>query len=122
MNHQLMKQAVADNLRQLMAYKHLRNQVAAARFCGVSQRTISNLLNPTADISPTLAKLERVAAAFGVQPWQMLIPGLPLSQLTNHRFDRLVEHYLRASPAGRDNILRIAEAESRYARLGDGGT
>jgi len=74
------------NLKALMAasdsYKSQRQVAAKA---GMDQRTVGRILNE--EHSPTLVQLERLAGAFNLMPWQLLVPGLdphnlPVTQLT----------------------------------------
>lgn len=64
---------LATNLRSLMeASVELRSQAAVARRAGVDQRTVGRILNR--EHSPTVTQLERLARAFSISPWQLLVP------------------------------------------------
>jgi len=63
-----------------MATRDLDNPYALSRFLAsrgvpVSQRTVAYLLDPRDDRSPNLSTVIFVAAGFGCQPWQLLVPG-----------------------------------------------
>ena len=66
---------LADILDRLMrGSKDYATQPAVARKAKVDQKTIWRILNKANE--PSLDKLERIAAVFDLQPWQMLVPGL----------------------------------------------
>ena len=81
MEEKSINQVFADNLKALMEYKGL-NQPALAEKIGVSQKTVSNCLNPgNRDASATgversanLTNVDRIAKALGTESWQMLRP------------------------------------------------
>lgn len=113
-------QAVADNLKSLMEYFG-HSQMDLSRASRVSQRTISNLLNPDAGHSPTLDKLERIAEAYGLEVWQLHIPGLDVEAVVGSgrkQFASVVYSYLQADSNGRAYLARVGEKESAY-RLTD---
>lgn len=69
------KKAIADNLDRLMkerrlTQKELEKQIK--RHVGeVAQRTISNVLNPKDNYSPTVDTAEKIARFFGLELWQL---------------------------------------------------
>lgn len=75
-----MEQILAANLGALMkASSDLRTQAAvsaAAARAGakIDQKTVSRILN--AQVAVQIDTLQALAAAFGVEPYQMLVPGL----------------------------------------------
>lgn len=76
-NRTRVRVVLAQNLETLMQKKLplLSTQEQVAAKAGVSQRTISNLLRPDApDMkAPKLDVVEKVAAAFGLATWQLLL-------------------------------------------------
>lgn len=56
------------------ADKAIRSQNALAQHARVPQSTIGRLLR--GEQSPTLDMVERLAQAFDLEPWQMLVPEL----------------------------------------------
>lgn len=74
-------QVFARNLLEEMERQGL-NQPAMAQKSGVSQKTISNCLNPTQrpagskgrDPSPKLSNVEKLAKALGLDAWKLLLP------------------------------------------------
>jgi transcriptional regulator with XRE-family HTH domain len=77
---------LAVNLKHFMRAKGLTQSSLAAK-SGVAQRTISNYLNPAlryAEISAKgkppsakLAEVEKIAAAIGIEVWELLRPLSP---------------------------------------------
>jgi len=112
---------LAENVRRL--YLDLGwSQVELARRAGLAQKTVNDLLNygRTVKKTPTLATVESIAAAFGISPWHLQIPDLPLDLLKGQRVDKLVENFRDSSELGRENVLRIAESEVRYQVVVEG--
>lgn len=70
------RQVLADNLKMLKERTpDLDTQTKIEKRCGVSQSAVSQMLradNPTAD-SPKLSQVEKVAGAFGLSAWQLLL-------------------------------------------------
>lgn len=79
MSEKSINEVFAENLKFYMGKQKL-SQPALAEKCKVSQKTISNCLNPSqrdagasgAERSATLAKVATLAKALGVEPWKML--------------------------------------------------
>ena len=112
--------ALADNVRRLMdAHKLTQHQLATR--AGVSQKSISDLLNYGGNVrkEPRLGTIEKIAKGFEIPPWQLQIPDLPVELLRNEAVGKVLEHYRDAGPTGREHIRRIAESEVRYALLND---
>lgn len=70
------RQVLAHNLRQLMSrHPELKTQKKVGAAAGLPQTGISQMLrpdNPTAK-SPKLTQVEKVAQAFGLATWQLLL-------------------------------------------------
>lgn len=110
------KMAIAENLDKLMKHHGLSQKDVEGR-SGVSQRTISNILNADADprYSPTIHIIEKLAASFSLPAWQLQIPDLPIEVLTSHNLAKIVDAYSTIDQNGRDMVSRISEAEARYS-------
>lgn len=110
-----MKKIFAQNVASLMA-KSSMSQAALAQKSGVSQRTISNILNPESDpnYSPTLNNIEKISTALGVSPWQMLIGAVPVDVIASKDIDKLVHSFTSVSSEGREAILSVSQREVRY--------
>jgi transcriptional regulator with XRE-family HTH domain len=92
-------------------------QMELARVSGVSQKTISNMLDASrAGLdSQTLDKLDKVAGAFGLTAWHMLIPCLPLEISYCHQISELVAAFIALPSDGRAIVLHTAERERQIA-------
>lgn len=66
---------LANNLDALCtSHKTLKSQSAIAKAAKVDQKTVGRILNKTNE--PSLEVLSKIAKAFGLAPWQMLVPDL----------------------------------------------
>jgi len=65
---------IAENVRTLMAYTPaLDTQEKLSKKTGIGQATLSRTLN--ANTWPNAKLIEKVAKAFRIEPWQLLVPG-----------------------------------------------
>lgn len=68
-------QVLSANLERLMDKVEPRiTQVAVSKASGIPQRTISRIKN--GEVSPTLNSIDGLAKAFGLLPWQLLVPDM----------------------------------------------
>lgn len=95
------RESLAHNVRLLMD-KAGFDQADLAKRAGVSQKTISNLVN--ARTAPTLDNVERVARAFGLTAWHLIMPNLPDELVAGGKIEKLVSKYIAADPAEREYI------------------
>lgn len=65
---------IADNLRALKEDRHIASDNALARLAHVDQKSVWRILHQ--EQSPTVDTLEKLARAFGLHAWQLLIPHL----------------------------------------------
>jgi transcriptional regulator with XRE-family HTH domain len=107
---------LARNLKILMEY-HKDTQAALEKRSGVSQKTISNMLNPGDTNSPNLAKVADIAKAYRLQTWHLILPDAPLEILINSSIEKFVSNYVHADPATREAWASVAEATAKYIEL-----
>ncbi|WP_196799372.1 helix-turn-helix domain-containing protein [Thioalkalivibrio sp. ALgr3] len=108
------RKALANNLHLLMQH-HDHSQAFLQQKTGVSQRTVSNLLNPDSPHAPTITKINAVADYYGLKGWQLLVPGQTLETLlSGKRLEHVVHSYIHADEDGRRYIERVSEKESEY--------
>ncbi len=109
---------LADNVRRLMEASG-DSQVKVAKRGGLSQRNVGNVVTygTTHSTSPTVRTVDGLARAFGVSPWMLFVPGLPLDLLNSGRLDLLIANYVACTDPGRTSIERTADSELRYAAL-----
>ena len=108
------RKILARNVSILMKH-HGHNQISLAKKAAVSQRTISNIVNPDNPHEPTLAKIDAVAQAYNLQTWHLLIPDAPLELLTNKCIEKVVGNFIHSSDAGRTMISRVSDREAEVA-------
>ena len=66
---------LAKNIEALMqASCDLRTQAKLGKAAGIDQRTVGRILK--AEHSPSMDKVQAIADAFGIMPWQLLVPDL----------------------------------------------
>ena len=107
-------QTITKNIG-LMMQQRKWSQEKLAKKSGISQRTVSNILNQTSGVSPMLSSIAKIARSFGLEFWQI---ALPVDELLNDSsIVLLLEYYAKANQEGRDNTLRIAKAEMRYNQV-----
>lgn len=111
--------AMAENVRRLMTDRG-DSQKSLADRAGLSQRAIGDLLTYGRGHfkSPTIRTADAIAGALDTTLWALLIPSMDVDLLKSRALLGIIESYRSASTEGRDTILRIAQAESRYARAG----
>lgn len=68
-----MEKVVADNLQALMDHHKHAGPSEAARYTRVSQQQIDRVLKGQ---KPRVDTVEKLARGYGIEPYQMLIPGL----------------------------------------------
>jgi transcriptional regulator with XRE-family HTH domain len=105
--------AVARNLRTLME-REAMTQLKLAKKSGVSQRTISNVLNESHE--PGVETVDQLARVFKLDGWQLQMPDLPPELLGSELVDRTVGALVQASPKGREMIADLAEREAHYSK------
>jgi len=86
---------------------------ALAKKCGVSQRSIVNILNQ--DTSPSLDNVEKIAAYFRLNLWHLIIPTLVDGTMNGDGVGSLIDSYQKYSPEGRAHISSVAEREAEYS-------
>ena len=79
-----MKQLVAQNILKLMDMSaDCKSQLALSKRSGIGQSTISNYLRPDEYTgAPQIDKLQKIAACFGLETWQLLHPTMGDKELS----------------------------------------
>ena len=104
---------LARNLKALLCASGMKSP-EVAKAAGVDAKTMNNMLNGRYDPRPE--KVDQVAAVFGLNGWQLLIPDLPEDMLRNGKLEQLIANYVSAGTEGRDSIHRVAEMAARYKK------
>lgn len=117
---QKLKDTIVDNVKRLIEYHFAENgkqpsQTTIGKKLGISQRSVSYLFDENSTIeSIRTDTIEKISSYFGLEPYHLLIPDLPIEELTSKRIEKMVENYIQSPIDGRENIVRIAENEVRY--------
>jgi transcriptional regulator with XRE-family HTH domain len=110
---------LVTNLRWLMDEAGWTQMELQAR-SGVSQKSISKILGRK--MVPTIDLADKLAAAFGLSGWHIIMPDLPRDLSTNTAIEKLFRDYLASSQRGRDFIAHVANvaAQEHDQTLGNG--
>lgn len=107
------KKSTRDNLvanvRWLMSETGW-TQVELAERSGVSQTAISKVLR--GDMVPTIEFAEKLASAFGLSGWHIIMPDLPGDLLRNGTLEKLFRDFIASSESGRQFISQVANREA----------
>lgn len=109
-----MRQILADNIAALMARSKFTQAVVAGK-AGIAQTSVSQMLRPDNEAakSPKLDQVEKVAHAFGISAWQLLLDPKTVGK-------ELSELLMRPSPSdesaaqGRPSSDRSEKEKSEY--------
>lgn len=104
------RDTLSANVKQLMTLRGW-TQMDLAQYANIAQKTVSNILNARSDIQ--LDILDKIARAFGLNLWHLIMPNLPDDLAQSTKLDRLLNHYLNASPEGREMLDRLAAYTDR---------
>lgn len=107
------RKTLAHNLKILMTARNLGTPEVAKQ-SGVDKKTINNLLHGRFD--PRLDKVEAVARVFGLNAWQLIVPGMAESQIEDGKLQDILDSYAMTDSAGRDSIASVAEMAARPYR------
>lgn len=117
---------VAENLRHWMDKAQV-TQAHLAGLAGVSQKTISNYLNPTQRIegssgkqgSPKLYELDLIARALGIEVWQLARSMTPMERTVYEAIEKAYRDLLASAKVEDQPAVHKASAEhrARFARL-----
>ena len=113
MNNQDINDAMIKNLETLQAREGWSNRMLGEK-AKVSDRMVGKVLNR--ESQPTIDIVEKLASAFGLAAWQMMMPGLHLhlDLIKNGKLAELIKNYCKASLEGRNYIDRVAAREAGY--------
>ena len=89
-------------------------QTKLASESGMSQTSISNLLDAEGQHSPTIRTAEAVARAFGLSLWHLFLPTLIEDLNSDTSIHAIYLAYQKSTPEGRRHIQRIAEREAEF--------
>lgn len=105
---------IVENLRLLMRATSIKKKQLAQK-SGVSERMIGYIL--AKEKTPTVDVTDAIAKAFGLEGWQLMIPGVKADLAKSGKLSKLMHNYAIASDNGREYIDRVAEQEAKYVVL-----
>lgn len=109
------KEIISSNLRALIDLHQWSERVLAEK-SKVAQKTVNKILNQ--ESSPSAETIEKLAKAFGLNGWQLMLPNMPTDLLESPSLQVLFDNYASSSGAGREYINRIAAKEAAYRNSG----
>lgn len=113
------KTILAANLRYLMKDREW-DQTDLGKKSGVSQKTVSNILNEQK--VPGLDTVDKLAGAFGLNLWHLILPGLIEDLQSPTSIREVYEAFRQTSDKGKQFILSVAEREAdRDKKIVNGG-
>lgn len=107
-----LKNRLARNLQYLVKEAG-ESQRAFADKAKMDSKAFNNLVAGRFDCR--LTQLQRAAAAFGLQPWQLLAVEFESSPAEWRQIVRLLDQFSKARPEGRAAILQVAAAVNSQA-------
>ena len=104
---------VAENVKTLVDLAQREGRPIHRLPRGFSLRTLAHARGATH--SMTLRTLQRLAAAFGLEPWQLLLPDLPAELALDKRLAQTVRAYIAANAGGQKAIEAVAASVPKRA-------
>lgn len=102
------REVLATNTRTLMERRGWKQTQLAAK-AGISQTHIGNVLRQ--EVEPTSKIISGLAKAFGIQAYQLLIPGLPPDILDSREVPNLLQSYLEAAAQPLSTVIARRHAK-----------
>lgn len=79
---------------------------------GVSLRMIYYVLN--GERKPTIEIADKIASAFNITGWQLILPNLTDDLIKSGKLDKLMADYAHCSKESQEYIFHVAEREAKY--------
>jgi len=96
----------ARNITELVALATADGEQIYRLPKGFSLRTLAHAREGSH--SMTLRTLQKIAKAFGFEPWLLLFPDLPVALVADKRLAQTIRDYLKAPPAGKEAVEKVA--------------
>lgn len=111
MENTTIRDTLSANIRLLMQMNDW-DQKTLANKAGIAQKTISNMA--TMSNSASIDNIAKVAKAFRVPSWLLIMPGITRETVASNKIPTLVTNYIHSTDTGREYIDRVSEQESKY--------
>lgn len=107
-------EALRTNLR-VLAERAKQDRDLTSRGNGqFTPKTLNNVVNGRH--APTLETLQKIADAFGIEVWQLLLPEFHAGLLLDPQIGRVMRAYATADEEGREMFTRTASLIERSRR------
>lgn len=116
MARQSTRDNLVSNLKWLMETMGW-NQVDVSKRSGVSQKSISKILR--SEMVPTIELADKLAAAFGLSGWHLIMPDLPRDLIGSTSLEKLFKDFILSDDAGRELIQHVAAREAKHHSNGE---
>jgi len=100
---------LSENIQALLR-EHGWSKRKLSQHCGVSDRYIATII--TQEHRPTAEVVQKIAEAFGIQAWELMLPGLAISLAKTGVLSDLILDFMRASESARAYILTLLQREA----------
>lgn len=107
------RERLSRNLKMLLRLAGW-SQNKLAEKTGVSQRTISGIINM--EVSPSVDTAEALAEGFGLTGFNLISENLPNDLERCKSIRELVDNYLKSDEGSQDYLLHVAEREAKRGR------
>lgn len=104
------------NLKSLMGKTALTSSDLSKK-SGVSKRMIDYILN--GDRKATIELTGKLADAFGLAAWQLIMPSLPYDIAKNGTLNQLIKDFSACATESQDYIRHLAQRDAIYKREQD---
>lgn len=104
-------ETLVDNLNMLLS-KCSMSTAQLAKLSGVSKRMIDYILSGERKASVEIA--EKLAGAFGLTGWQIIMPSLPYDLIKSGKFEEIVKNFTACDAASQDYLLHISRRDAKY--------
>jgi transcriptional regulator with XRE-family HTH domain len=79
---------------------------------GVSKRMIDYIL--AGERKPTIDVADRLANAYGITGWQLIMPSLPYDLAKSGKLDNLINDYKNCNSTTQDYVNQVMQREAIY--------
>jgi transcriptional regulator with XRE-family HTH domain len=106
-------QVLANNLAALIKEREW-NYRKLGQESGMSGRMIGLIMK--CESFPTIGTLDKIARAFSLCAWHLLIPNLKSDLIETGQLHQLMENFRHSDQDGRDHISFVAKREAQHAK------
>jgi len=108
MNKVLPADTLVINLKMLLKKRDMKPS-ELSRLSGVTERMIHYILNGQRKASVEIAG--KLAEAFGLTGWQIIMPSLPYDLAKSGKLDKLIDNYSHCNQTTQSYVSQVMERE-----------